>query len=123
MVRHILEGLLGDIPVPKATAETFGGLFDRHRQELERLANTHQGLVGEALEVAFEVLPSVKTMASNGGQLRLNRTTYAKVSNLMARCESLASPELARDLREAKTLVERRMTEADPESLIIDFRE
>jgi hypothetical protein len=35
----------------------------------------------------------------------------------------LASPELAEDLRKAKRLVEDRMSEADQETLIIDFKE
>jgi hypothetical protein len=119
----LLQSLVGDIPIPKATVQSFSVLFDRHRLELKQLVDAHQDLVWETLNVVIEFLPSLKTVAANGGQLRVNRKTYAKATSLLERCELLASPELAQDLREAKTLVDSRLKEGDQEDLIINLKE
>ena len=121
--QDLLKSLVGDVPIPKATVQSFSVLFERHRQELERLANAHQDLVWETLEVVIEFLPSLKTMDANGGQVRVNRKTYAKASGLLEKCERLASPELAQDLRTAKVLVDSRLKEGDQESLIINLND
>jgi hypothetical protein len=120
---NLLKSLMSDVPVPKATAHSFSVLFGRHRAELERLGNVHQDLIWESLAIVIELMPSIKTMDADGSRLRVNRKTYEKVSSLMGRCEGLASPELARDLRKAKNLVESRMTEGDQDSLIIDLND
>jgi hypothetical protein len=121
--QNLLTGLAASIHIPKATAQSFTELFARHGPELERLANAHQNLVWEVLDVVIEVLPSLRKMDENGGQLHVDRKTYAKASDLLGRWESLASPELARALRKAKTLVDSRVKEADPENIIIDLKD
>jgi hypothetical protein len=121
--QDLLKNLMGDVSIPKATVQSFSALFDRHRAELESLASAHQELVWETLEVVIEFLPSVKTMDANSGQLQVNRKTYAKASRLLERCQLLATPEFAQDLRKAKVLVESRLKEGDQENLIIDLKE
>jgi hypothetical protein len=121
--QDLLKSLLGDVPIPKATGQSFTLLFDRHRSELESLGRTHQELIWETIEVVMEFLPSVKTLEVNGGQLRVNRKTYAKASRLLERCELLVTPGFAQDLRKAKAMVESRLREGDADSLIIDFKE
>jgi hypothetical protein len=121
--QDLLKSLMGDVVIPKATVQSFSALFDRHRAELESLASAHQELVWETLEVVIEFLPSAKTMDANSGQLRVNRKTYAKASRLLERCQLLATPEFAQDLRKAKALVESRLKEGDQENLIIDLKE
>ena len=121
--RDLLRSLVGDAPIPQAMLQSFSVLFGRHRPELERLANTHQNIVWDALGVVVEFLPSLKTIDTHNGQLRLNRKTYDKVTSLLERCEQLASPELAQDLRKAKAIVDSRLHEVDQESLIIDLKE
>jgi hypothetical protein len=119
--QNLLKHLLSSLCFPDATAKDFGVLLERHGPELERLVNTQRDLVWQAIGVVIELLPSLSEMDANGGRLRVSRETYAKVSNLMGRCESLSSQELAGDLRKAKQLIESRMSEADRETLIIDF--
>lgn len=121
--QDLLRNLMGDVPIPKATAQRFSVLFERHKAELESLANAHQNLIWETLQVVIELLPSLKTVDTHDAQLRVSRRTYDKVASLMERCEQLATPEFAHDLRKAKTLVESRLKEGDQESLIIDLRE
>jgi hypothetical protein len=121
--QDLLRNLLSGLRFPEPTVQSFAVLLERHGPELERMVNTQRDLVWKAIEVVIEVLPSLSEMDANGGRLRVPRQTYAKVSNLMETCESLASPELAEDLRKAKRLVEGRMSEADQETLIIDFKE
>jgi hypothetical protein len=120
--QELLSGLVGDIQLPKATIESFCGLFQHHQPELERLANTHQELIWGALDVVIEALPSLKTMDAQEGKVRVPRSTYAKASNLLEQCELLASPKLARDLRRAKALFDSMVKESDQESLIIDLK-
>jgi len=120
---HLLTNLVGDTPISQATLQRFSVLLDRHRSELERLANTHQDLIWEALGVAIELLPSLRTVDTYSGQLRLNRKTFARVTSLMEKCERLASPELAQDLRNAKKIVDSRLQEDDQEGLILDLKE
>ena len=119
----LLNSLVGDISIPRTTIQSFGELFDPHKTELERLVNTHQDLLWEAIAVVIEVLPSLKATDVPDGQLRVPRKSYAKASNLLERCESLASPELARDMRKAKALFESMLKENDQEDLIIDLKE
>jgi hypothetical protein len=119
----MLSSLVGDISIPRTTIRSFGELFDPHKTELERLANTHQGLLWEAIAVVIEVLPSLKATDAPEGQLRVPLKTYAKASNLLERCESLASPQLAGDMRKAKALFESMVKESDQENLIIDLKE
>ncbi len=121
--QDFLSGLVGDISIPKTTIKRFGKLFDPHKTELKRLANTHQDLLWEAIAVVIEVLPSLKATDAPEGQLRVPRKTYAKASNLLERCGSLASPELARDMRKAKALFESMVKESDQENLTIDLKE
>jgi hypothetical protein len=119
----LLKGLVGDVPITTATVQSFSTLFERHRQELEQLGSTHPDLVYEAIMVAIELLPSLKTIDANGGRLRVKRETHAKASALLGRCELLAGRELAQDLRKAKVLVESRLKEGDEGSLIIDLQD
>ena len=120
--QDLVKSLTGDIRVPQAASNVFVELFDRHKSELERMASTHQDLVWEMLGVVIEVLPSLRALDENGGQLHVARKTYTKVSILMERCELLAGPKLARDLRKAKKFVDARVKEDGPESLIIDLK-
>ena len=121
--QEVLSSLAGDIQIPKATIQSFNMLFERNKPELERLANAHQDLIWGALDVVIEVLPSFKTKDAQEGKVRIPRHTYAKASNLLEKCESLASLELARDLRKAKALFDSMVRESDQESLIIDLKE
>jgi hypothetical protein len=65
----------------------------------------------------------LKFKEAQEGKVRIPRNTYAKATNLMEKCESLASPELARDLKKAKALFDSRVKESDQESLTIDLKE
>jgi len=120
--QDLLKSLTGDIHIPQAASNVFVELFDRHKSELERMASAHQDLVWEMLGVVIEILPSLRTLDENGGQLHVARKTYTKVSILMERCELLAGPKLARDLRRAKKFVDARVKEDGPASLIIDLK-
>lgn len=121
--QDVLSGLAGDIQIPKATIQSFSVLFKRHEPELERLANTHQELIWGTLEVVIEVLPSFKTKDAQEGKVRIPRNTYAKASNLLDKCESLASPQLAGDLRKARALFDSMVKESDQGSLTFDLKE
>ena len=121
--QDVLSGLVGDIQIPKATMDSFSVLFKRHEPELERLANAHQELIWGTMAVVIEALPSFKTKEAQGGKVRISRNTYAKASDLLEKCESLSSPQLARDLRKAKALFDGMVKESDQESLTIDLKE
>lgn len=121
--QDVLSGLVGDIQIPKETIQSFSVLFERHKPELERLANAHQDLIWRTMDVVIEVLPSFRTKEAQEGKVRISRNTYAKASNLLEKCESLASLELARDLRKAKALFDSMVKGNDQESLIIDLKE
>jgi hypothetical protein len=121
--QNLLRGLTENIHIPQATEQSFVRLFAPHRGELERLAGTHQDLVWEALAVVIQVLPSLKNMEAKGGKLVVDRKTFAKATGLLERCEALASPELARDMKKAKALVDRKTLSDNPESVIIDLRD
>jgi hypothetical protein len=123
IAQNLLRGLTENIQIPQATEQSFAKLFTPHRAELERLAGTHQDLVWEALAVVIEALPSFKNMEAKGGKLVVDRKTFAKATGLLERCEALVSPELARDMRKARALVDRRVKSDDPENVIIDLRE
>jgi hypothetical protein len=121
--QDLLTILVEAAPIPQAMLQSLLVLFDRNRFELERLANAHQDIIPEVIGIAVELLPTLKTIDTDGSQVRLNRKTYDRVTRLMERCERLASPELAKDLRKAKTIVDSRMQEGDQETLIIDLKD
>ncbi len=118
----LLHSLTGDIRIPQATSNVLVELFAGHESELERIVTAHQDLLSEMLGVVIEVLPSLRSLNENGDELHVARKTFTRASTLMERCESFASPELARDLRKAKQFVDARVKPDGPESLVIDLK-
>jgi hypothetical protein len=121
----LVEELLGDIdiPVSKPTRDFVDQLYHRHRSEFTRLIQNNPQLVWDALDIVLDALPALRAMPQNGGQLYLDRNIYARASDLVDRCEGLSTPELARDLKKLRLLVEMKIKSADSERVRIDLNE
>lgn len=121
----LAEELFGDIdlPVSKPTRDFVDQLYRRHRSELTRLIQDNPQLVWDALDIVLDALPALRAVPKNEGQLYLDRNIYARASDLVDRCEGLSTPELARDLKKLRLLVEMKIKSADSERVRIDLRE
>jgi len=121
----LAEELLGDIdiPVSKPTRDFVDQLYHRHRSEFTRLIQDNPQLVWDALDIVVDALPALRAIPQNGGQLYLDRSVYARASDLVDRCEGLSTPELARDLKKLRLLVEMKTKSADSERVRIDLNE
>ena len=121
----LAEELLGDIdiPVSKPTRDFVDQLYRRHRSEFTRLIQDNPQLVWDALDIVLDALPALRAVPQNGGQLYLDRNIYTRASDLVDRCEGLSTPELARDLKKLKLLVEMKIKSADSDRVRIDLQE
>ena len=77
----------------------------------------------ESIELGLELLPALRSVDRNGGKLSVDKELYGRATGLVGKCQSLASPQLAGDLKRAKALVESRATELDSHQLLIDLNE
>lgn len=121
--QDLLHGLTTPSLLANPLARTLISLFERHRTQLETLADRHPDLFWEGIDVLIEALPTLRNLARGEQGVLLPKSTLAKATNLMGRFEKLASPELAHDLRVAKNLVDSRIREADGENVLIDLSE
>jgi len=118
-----LGGLFQGINIRSPLGDEFNTLYLRNKAEIHQIIDRNPGIVWETVELALDLLPALRTVDRNGGKLSVEKKLYGRATGLFGKCESLASPQLAGDLKRAKALVESRATELDSQQLLIDLNE
>ena len=116
-----LGNLFQGINIHSPLGDEFNGLYLRNKAEIHRIVDRNPGIVWETVELAIELLPALRSADQNGGKINVEKKLYTRATDLAGKCESLAGPQLARDLKRAKSLLEKRTTELDPGQLTIDL--
>jgi hypothetical protein len=116
-----LGNLLQGVEIRSPLGDEFNIIYDRNRAEIHQLVDRNPEIIWDTLGLVLDLLPALRSADRNGGKLYVEKQLYARATDLYWKCESLASPGLARDLKRAKSLVESRMIELNSRQLVIDL--
>ena len=111
------------IEIQSPIGDEFAQVYHRHKAEIHQIVNQNPFLVWETVDLIVEVLPALRSVRPDDGKLYVDKRTFSKADDLFARCEALASPGLANDLRKARAQVDSRITEWDSERILVDLEQ
>ena len=113
--------LLEGVRIHSPLSDELNTLYLKNRAEIHQIIDRNPGIIWKTVDLLLELLPALRSVDQNGGKLNVEKKLYARATDFWGGCESLASPQLADDLRKAKSLIESRTTELDSYRLQIDL--
>jgi hypothetical protein len=121
--RELLGALVNNLDFSAPLPSRLLSLLAPHEQQLERIFKQNPELITEGLVLVIAALPALQSMSEDNRTMELDKGTYAKAQSLLDKCEFLATPDLARDLERARTLMDKHIRQVGETTLIVDLGE